>query len=145
MECVNELLENAQVVERVEDWQSALRLAAQPLLLKVNISEVYVTAMMDSVIQNGPYMVIGDEFALMHARPGEGVKQIGVSLLIVKQAVDVCGKPAKVFLVLAAVDNTSHLALLQELMTVFMDEDKFQLIKSGQLAQIKDRLKEEVK
>ena len=142
MECVNELLENAQVVERVEDWKSALRLAAQPLLLKGNISEDYVTAMMDSVIQNGPYMVIGDEFALMHARPGEGVKQIGVSLLIVKQAFDVCGKPAKVFLVLAAVDNTSHLALLQELMTVFMDEDKFQLIKSGQLAQIKDRLKE---
>ena len=30
-------------------------------------------------------------------------------------------------------------------MTVFMDEDKFQLIKSGQLVQIKDRLKEEVK
>ena len=54
MECVNELLENAQVVERVEDWQSALRLAAQPLLLKGNISEDYMTAMMDSVIQNGP-------------------------------------------------------------------------------------------
>ena len=82
MECVNELLDNAQVVERVEDWQSALRLAAQPLLLKGSISEDYVSAMMDSVIQNGPYMVIGDEFALMHARPGEGVKQIGVSLLI---------------------------------------------------------------
>ncbi len=30
MECVNELLENAQVVERVEDWQSAPGLA-QPL------------------------------------------------------------------------------------------------------------------
>lgn len=92
--------------------------------------------MIDSVYQNGPYMVLADYFALMHAKPGIGVCKQSMSLLVTKNEVDLAGKPIKIFLVLAATDSASHLESLQEIMEVFMDEEKYQLILKGNLTDV---------
>ncbi|EQC79937.1 PTS system, mannitol-specific IIA component [Enterococcus sp. HSIEG1] len=111
-------------------------MASQPLLNEKAIDQQYVANMIHSVEENGPYMVLADYFALMHARPGEGVFHQGMSLLVTKNEIDLAGKSVRIFLVLAAKDNQSHLESLQEIMEVFMDQEKYQLILNGDKEQI---------
>ena len=74
--------------------------------------------------------------ALMHARPGEGVLEQSMSLLVTKQPIDLEGKPVRIFLVLAAADSESHLESLKEIMAIFMDEEKYNVILNGDREQI---------
>ncbi|MDF7639249.1 PTS sugar transporter subunit IIA [Lactobacillus sp. ESL0791] len=123
--------QNVQVVDSIANWQEAVKLASEPLIANQSISEKYITNMIKSVGDNGPYMVLADYFALMHARPGEGVNKMSMSLLVTHEAVDLAGKPVKIFLIMAATDNASHLESLQKVMTIFMDQDDFQTILTG--------------
>ena len=118
------------------DWRSAVKLASQPLLDEALITSEYIEAMIQSVEENGPYMVLADYFALMHARPGEGVLEQSMSLLVTKQPIDLEGKPVRIFLVLAAADSESHLESLKEIMAIFMDEEKYNVILNGDREQI---------
>ncbi len=134
MSTLQELLpeKHIQVFDNVNGWKKAVELASKPLLEENLITPDYVENMIKSVEINGPYMVIADYFALMHAKPGEGVKQQSMSLLVTKNEIDLEGKPVKIFLILAATDSQSHLKSLQDLMTIFMDEDKYQTILNGE-------------
>lgn len=133
MSGVKQLLpkQHIQVLEQVESWQTATRIASQPLLSEQLIEEVYVENMISSVYEHGPYMVLSDYFSLMHATPGIGVNEESMSLLVTKKAVDFEGRAVKIFLVLAALDSRSHLESLQKIMEVFMDEEKYQIILGG--------------
>lgn len=134
--------QNIQVCNRVKDWKEALEIASKPLLEDGSITEQYVQNMIASVKENGPYMVLTDYFALMHARPGIGVNKMGMSLLIVKQPTSLEGKPVKIFLVMAALDNKSHLSSLQEVMNIFMKKNNYQIILSGDKEKIINLFKE---
>lgn len=125
-----------KVVESANNWQEAVKLASEPLEREKLITQTYVENMIESVDNHGPYMVLADYFALMHAQPGKGVKKQSMSLLITKEAIDLEGKPVKIFLILAAKDSQSHLKSLQEIMEVFMDEQKYQVILSGDKSKI---------
>lgn len=126
------------VVEKVKDWREAVDLASQPLLKKNLITNVYVENMKQSVLDNGPYMVLTDYFALMHAKAGEGVNEQSMSLLVTKEEVSMEGKLVKIFLVLAAEDSEKHLESLQQIMAIFMDDDNYQTIINGDLEKIKE-------
>ena len=117
-----------QTDETVTDWRSAVKLASQPLLDEALITSAYIEAMIQSVEENGPYMVLADYFALMHARPGEGVLEQSMSLLVTKQPIDLEGKPVRIF--------ESHLESLKEIMAIFMDEEKYNVILNGDREQI---------
>ena len=119
------------VIDKVVDWKTAVEIASQPLLKDNLITEQYVQNMIQSVEDNGPYMVLADYFALMHARPGEGVNEQSMSMLVTKEPVDLEGKEVKIFFVLAAEDNNSHLASLSQIMGIFLDSDKYQMVLSG--------------
>ncbi|MFT8362307.1 MAG: PTS sugar transporter subunit IIA [Sporolactobacillus sp.] len=136
------LEQNIQVIEDAGDWKSAVQKASKPLLVSNIITEKYVQNMIANVKKHGPYMVLADYFALMHARPGEGVNQMGMSLLVTKHSVDLFGKPIKIFLVMAAMDNTSHLDCLQKIVTIFMNEALYQTILEGNKDKIVSLFKE---
>lgn len=123
--------EHIQVTASVANWQEAVHIASQPLIEEKLITNQYIENMITSVKENGPYMVLSDYFALMHARPGEGVNQESMSLLVTKEQVDLEGKPVKIFLILAAENSQSHLESLQNVMAIFMDDEKYQTILSG--------------
>lgn len=99
------------------DWEEAIRLCAEPLLKKGNISDRYIDAMIRNVKENGPYINIGTEIALAHARPSEGVNKLGMSLLLLDHDVNLVDSEHKIrlIIVLAASDSTSHLKALSEL------------------------------
>lgn len=97
------------------NWQSAVRLAASPLLSAGDVTQGYVDAMIASVETNGAYIVIDDGLALPHARPEEGALRLGLSMLILSEPVDMLGKPVSVLVALAAVDSNSHIHAMRQL------------------------------
>ncbi|AEB31189.1 PTS family L-ascorbate (L-asc) porter component IIA (plasmid) [Carnobacterium sp. 17-4] len=134
MKDLQELLSenHIKVIDYVENWKQAVEIASEPLIKENLISHIYVENMISSVQDNGPYMVLTDYFALMHAKPGEGVNQQSMSLLVTRNEIDLEGKPVKIFLILAAEDSQSHLKGLQDVIAIFMDKNKYQTILNGQ-------------
>lgn len=128
--------EHMQSVVKVTSWEEAIEVAAQPLLKDKVIEETYIQNMIQSVKDNGPYIVLNDYFALPHAKAGEGVNQVGMALLTVNEPVDLKGKPVKIFLVLAAVDSSAHLEALSEISELLMDEKVYDVFLSGDLEKI---------
>lgn len=80
------------VKEQVNDWTEAITIASQPLLQEQIIEQGYVQAMIDSVNELGPYIVIAPEIAIAHARPNNDVHQVGLSLLKLNQHVAFCDR-----------------------------------------------------
>ncbi|MET3696873.1 transcriptional antiterminator [Bacillus oleivorans] len=119
--------EMIQVVDFVESWEEAIRLAANPLLEAHSINGEYVEAMIKNVMEMGAYIVLTPKVALPHARPEEGVKKLGMSLLKLNQPVSFSeGDPDKdvnIIIVLAATDNETHLKALSQL-SELLEEDE---------------------
>jgi mannitol operon transcriptional antiterminator len=108
------------------DWENAIKLCAQPLVEAGNITNGYVDAMIKNVKENGPYINIGTEIALAHARPSQGVKKLGMSLLLLDHDINLVDEEHKIrlIIVLAASDSTSHLNALSELAKILGDKDE---------------------
>ncbi|WP_367294706.1 PTS sugar transporter subunit IIA [Levilactobacillus yonginensis] len=109
------------------DWKEAIQLAATPLLTAGKVEQSYVDAMINVVEKNGPFINIGPHIALAHARPENGVNEMGMALMKVDPAINLVSDehPITLFFVLAASDNTKHLEALQELATKLQDADSF--------------------
>ncbi|WP_137602603.1 PTS sugar transporter subunit IIA [Paucilactobacillus nenjiangensis] len=109
-------------------WEDAIRLSAKPLESSGFINQSYVDEMVSIVKSKGPYFNIGPEIALAHARPEAGANKISLSLLKTDHEISLVDEthPIKLWFVLSATDNNSHLELIQELMTLLMDKQKVQ-------------------
>lgn len=105
------------------DWEEAIQQAATPLLTTGKVKQDYIDAMIAVVKKNGPFINIGPHIALAHARPEDGVNQMGMALMKVNPAINLVSAdhPITLFFVLAASDNTTHLQALQELATKLQD------------------------
>ncbi|ERS94584.1 PTS sugar transporter subunit IIA [Staphylococcus simulans] len=106
-----------KVQDQVPDWSQAITEAAQPLLEQDYIEIGYIDAMIDSVKEFGPYIVIAPEIAIAHARPEDNVNKVGLSLLKLNESINFAEDShyASLIFVLSATDNTSHLNVLQSL------------------------------
>lgn len=108
------------------DWQSAVRLAGGLLEQAGIASAEYTQAMVDNVVDNGPYIVIAPGFAFAHARPSEAVHRTGMSWVRLKEPVDFGSgenDPVTLVVALAAVDSKDHTDALAELSGVLSDEE----------------------
>lgn len=108
------------------DWQSAVRLAGGLLEQAGIASAEYTQAMVDNVVDNGPYIVIAPGFAFAHARPSEAVHRTGMSWVRLKDPVDFGSgenDPVSLVVALAAVDSKDHTHALAELSGVLGDDD----------------------
>lgn len=108
--------------KRGEDWKTAIKTAAQPLLTEGYIQGNYISKMIDIVKESGPYIVISNLIALPHATGDDGVNKTGMSMLHLEEPVDVMGKEAQIFIVLAPKDNEQHLKALAQLTKLFSNK-----------------------
>jgi len=107
------------------DWQSAVRLAGGLLEQAGIASAEYTQAMVDNVVENGPYIVIAPGFAFAHARPSAAVHHTGMSWVRLKTPVDFGSgenDPVTLVVALAAVDSKDHTHALAELSGVLGDD-----------------------
>ena len=109
----------------------------------------YVDSMVDIVKAVGPYIVLLKGVALAHARPSQGAKKIGLSLITLKTPVNfgnADNDPVSLVFALSAVDNSSHLELLGELSQIFGDEEGMEeLAKASTKQELLDRIHKIVK
>ncbi len=120
-----------QLQGQASDWQEAIRTAAEPLVKSGSIQPEYITAMIKSVQELGPYVVLAPKIAVPHARPEQGVNRIGISLLTLTESVSFTedGKtPVNLIIVLAAADSESHLKALAQLSELLSDEENIEKI-----------------
>ena len=90
------------------DWQTAVAAATELLRLAGAVEARYYDAILRNVAEHGPYFVVVPGVALPHARPEDGVRQTGFSLVTLAQPVrfghDV-HDPVSVVLGIAAIDK----------------------------------------
>ncbi|UOE55215.1 BglG family transcription antiterminator [Cytobacillus oceanisediminis] len=138
---LNEVLtaDKIQFAESVPSWQEALQMASQPLLADQSISQNYIDAMIENVNEMGPYIVIAPGIALPHARPEAGVNKLGMSFLQLKESCAFSEKPehqVRLFFVLAAIDNETHLKALSQLSKMLSDSDNLEKLQNADKAAV---------
>jgi len=131
-----------QVLDGVENWPQALEICARPLLASGTIVPDYVTAIVAQHQKLGPYYVLAPGLAMPHARPEEGAKGLGLSLLKLSRGIDFGAEdadPVDTIIMLAAPDKHSHIEMIAALAELFSsDEDMAQLHRANSLEEIKN-------
>lgn len=116
---------NLQV--EAKDWEAAVH-AAGDLLVKADFADArYIEAMIEAVHKMGPYMVLAPGLALAHARPEDGVKKVGISLVNLATPVEFgseANDPVSLVIAFGGVDHDSHIGLLAELAGFLEDEER---------------------
>ncbi|PTF95421.1 PTS ascorbate transporter subunit IIA [Staphylococcus chromogenes] len=118
------------VKDQVDSWEEAIESAAQPLLTQKYIESSYIVSMIQSVKTLGPYIVIAPHVAIAHARPGNDVHQVGLSLLKLDEAINFSTDShyAELVFVLSATDSTSHLTVLQNLAQLLGQQENIEAL-----------------
>lgn len=128
--------------ESVESWPQALEICAQPLLDAQTIVPEYITAITEQHHKLGPYYVLAPGLAMPHARPEEGAKGLGLSLLKLQQGVNFGSEehdPVDLIIMLAAPDKHSHIEMISSLAELFSsDEDMLLLHQAKTFEEIKN-------
>lgn len=141
---------NAQTLQVADgsnlSWEEAITIAAQPLVESNVIDPAYVDSIISVVKEKGPYMNVGPQIVLAHARPDNSVHGVGLSLLKTNSAVNFVDEehPAKLWFVLTATDSQSHLGVIQQLMSLLTDkaavQEVLEALSVGQILTILQKL-----
>lgn len=110
-----------------KDWKEVITKVALPLLNDEVIEERYIHAMIRSVEEFGPYIVVGKHLALAHARPEDGVNKLGISVMTLKEPVHFGhpdNDPVKMVFCLAAVNSHSHIKIMKSLVELIDNIEK---------------------
>jgi len=76
--------QNILLQQEVSTWEESIIRVSEPLVKEQVIESRYIDAMINSVKEFGPYIVIGKHIALAHARPEDGVNKLGISVATTK-------------------------------------------------------------
>uniref|UniRef100_A0A7J3X8D1 Ascorbate-specific PTS system EIIA component n=1 Tax=Thermofilum pendens TaxID=2269 RepID=A0A7J3X8D1_THEPE len=114
------------------DWVEAVRLAGELLARSGVVEERYVEAMVKVTEELGPYAVLAPGIAMPHARPEDGAREVGLSLVVLKEGVNFGSPNDPVYVVIgfAAKDKTSHLKVLQQLAEFLSEPDIVEELKN---------------
>jgi len=105
-----------------KDWKEAMRIGGEILRSHGVISEAYIEASIQNVMDSGPYIVLTKGVAIPHAGKKYGVYHTAFSFVRLKTPVYFGNKendPVKYIFTLATVDSSSHLTALRDLVALF--------------------------
>lgn len=127
--------------ESADTWPQALEICAKPLLDAGVITAEYITAIVQQHHALGPYYVLAPGLAMPHARPEQGAKRLGLSLLKLERGVSFGAEkfdPVDLIIMLAAPDQHSHIEMISALAELFSSgADMEKLHQAKTLAEIK--------
>ena len=120
---MNEILklENVRILDSVKDWIEAINVAVQPLVEQGYCESRYITGIIENTKKFGPYYVLCENLALIHASSEQGVIKNPI-----KFKPD--GYNVRILLVLAAEDSESHIEAIQAISNIFSDKKRVQKI-----------------
>lgn len=120
-----------QLRASADNWQDAIFLAAKPLVETGAVNKAYVTAMIDSVKQYGPYIVLLPHLAMPHARPDQGALRTAISIMTLARPVAFGhpeNDPVSYILCLSAADDSSHLEAMAQLVSILEQQSFFDVL-----------------
>lgn len=121
-----------------KDRNQAISLAGEILVKQKKVDSSYIPAMIENCEKFGPYIVLAPGLAIPHAAPNAGIKELGISCVILNEPV-VFGNeendPVKLVICIASPDNKSHLELLSELSAIIMDPQRLNQLECVQTKQ----------
>lgn len=106
------------------DWREAIRASGELLVATGATDPAYTDAMIRTVEEHGPYIVIAPGFALAHSRPDESVHRTALSFVRLAEPVafgSAANDPVTLVMALAAADSSQHQAALAGLAGVLAD------------------------
>lgn len=118
--------ENCRIVPGVTDWKEAVHVSLAPLVADGFCTDAYEQAVYDATEQYGPYYVLTDNMALIHATNKVGVNRTQMAVTVLKEPVQFSedGPGVQILIALAAVDANSHIDGMAAVMELFGDDDK---------------------
>ncbi|TCS81961.1 PTS sugar transporter subunit IIA [Pectinatus cerevisiiphilus] len=119
------------------DWKEAIYKSAEPLLLAGKIKKSYIEAIINTIEETGPYIVITKNVALPHARAEYGAIESAIGIATLKKPVCFGSEendPVKYIFCLSAHDNTSHLMALADLTALLERKDFYKMLDQAQSA-----------
>lgn len=118
--------ERIQYVENVNNWKEAVQIAGLPLLNEGAILQEYIDTIIRQKEDIGPYFVIAPRIAMPHARPEQGAKALGLSIVKLGNAVKFDADendPVDAIFMFSAPDSNSHIEMISQLAEVLSDEN----------------------
>ncbi|CDN26124.1 BglG family transcription antiterminator [Limosilactobacillus fermentum] len=123
---------NNQFVSDHHDWLSAIHTSLSPLIKNDIISQQYEDTIINLTEAHGPYMAIGNGVMLAHAKPNEGVNELGVNFTLFKHPFNLAesGKLINLVIGLAPIDQHSHFEFLETLLKFIQNKDWINQLKA---------------
>ncbi|UYG17746.1 PTS sugar transporter subunit IIA [Brachybacterium huguangmaarense] len=109
------------------DWRAAIRAAGALLTASDVAGPAYTDAMIRTVEEHGPYIVLAPGFALAHSRPDASVARTGLALVRLAEPVafgNPDNDPVTLVMALAAADAGAHQQALAALAGVLADRER---------------------
>ena len=117
---------------KADNWEEAVIEAGKLLLKSEKIEERYIEAMIKTVKEMGPYIVMAPGIAMPHGRPDSGVLELGISVISLENGINFGSSefdPVKLIFAICAKENKSHIELLQDLSYILDDDDLLEEVK----------------
>lgn len=112
--------------EGFQTWEGAVAAACLPLIIDNTITGEYVDSIIKCVKEYGPYIIIAPDICIPHSQEGSlGVNNTAMCLMVTQKSVKFNEEEdgnARLFFVLASMDNDAHLKNLQDLVEAISDE-----------------------
>ncbi|KWX58313.1 PTS sugar transporter subunit IIA [Lactobacillus crispatus] len=114
--------------EHPETWEEAIRVAGKVMKQDKLVTDDYIDSVIADVKKYGPYIVIVPGVAMPHSKAdSEGVLGTGIGLTILPEPVSFDesdpDKSAKLFFMLAAKDNNTHVKNIAHLSDMLMEDN----------------------
>jgi mannitol operon transcriptional antiterminator len=117
-----------------KNWEEAVKVSGDLLVEAGFVEERYTQAMIDSVKELGPYVVIAPGVALPHARPEDGVYEPCMSLVTLRTPINFGNKnndPVKIIVSFGTTDDKTHVEALTKLARIIGDPEKLEILKNA--------------
>lgn len=119
-------IENIQFIDSVEDWIDAISVAVSPLIKQGYCEERYIDGIIENTYKFGPYYVLCENLALIHADADKGVNKTQLAITILDKPIRFKdgGLDVRILIALAAKDAESHIYAMQAISNIFSNEKK---------------------
>lgn len=122
--------ENIRILDAVMDWKEAIDIAVRPLIQQGYCEERYIDGIIANTYKFGPYYVLCEDLALIHAEANKGVIATQLAITVLKNPVKFKedGFDVRVLIGLGAIDSETHLYAMQAISNIFADTSRINKI-----------------
>lgn len=125
---------SVEIGAEVGDWKAAVVRSAGLLAAAGVVEERYGPAMIATVEELGPYVVIGPGIAIPHARPEDGALKVGISVMTLKTPVEFGSEehdPVDLIFGFATPNADSHIDTIRDLVEFIKNGENLKALRAA--------------